>query len=289
MKKNFDFVGHLKLFALIAAGVLVFGAVFNVIFGTKLDVAFKGGTLIRYSYEQKPDLDKLGDTAKKTLGNDATVAFDNVNDTDIVSVTLPGATGNAAADRIDQTVQAHSDAKRTFADDRQSIADSARGQYRTRERHFIADALAQRRIFFGLHGNENALRVLAAAKLVHGFGKNAVGVVGQKRPRANRKAKGLFFFFESRAAEKRPRPRRAFGQKRKSGVGGQKDLRLIDADERKLVARGGVAQGDERHAVQSAPCKTAVLFPKRTYAVGIQHDLFAEKRRQANDREIIKK
>ena len=91
MKKNFDFVGHLKLFALIAAGVLVFGAVFNVIFGTKLDVAFKGGTLIRYSYEQKPDLDKLGDTAKKTLGNDATVAFDNVNDTDIVSVTLPGA------------------------------------------------------------------------------------------------------------------------------------------------------------------------------------------------------
>lgn len=91
MKKNFDFVGHLKLFAMIAAGVLVFGAVFNVIFGTKLDVAFKGGTLIRYSYEQKPDLDKLGDTAKKTLGNDATVAFDNVNDTDIVSVTLPGA------------------------------------------------------------------------------------------------------------------------------------------------------------------------------------------------------
>ena len=91
MKKNFDFVGHLKLFALIAAGVLVFGAVFNVIFGTKLDVAFKGGTLNRYSYEQKPDLDKLGDTAKKTLGNDATVAFDNVNDTDIVSVTLPGA------------------------------------------------------------------------------------------------------------------------------------------------------------------------------------------------------
>ena len=91
MKKNFDFVGHLKLFALIAAGVLVFGAVFNVIFGTKLDVAFKGGTLIRYSYEQKPDLDKLADTAKKTLGNDATVAFDNVNDTDIVSVTLPGA------------------------------------------------------------------------------------------------------------------------------------------------------------------------------------------------------
>lgn len=91
MKKNFDFVGHLKLFALIAAGVLVFGAVFNVIFGTKLDVAFKGGTLIRYSYEQKPDLDKLGDTAKKTLGSNAAVAFDNVNDTDIVSVTLPGA------------------------------------------------------------------------------------------------------------------------------------------------------------------------------------------------------
>ena len=63
MKKNFDFVGHLKLFGVIALAVLLFGGIFNVIFGTKLDVAFKGGTLIRYSYEQQPDLAALESAA----------------------------------------------------------------------------------------------------------------------------------------------------------------------------------------------------------------------------------
>lgn len=90
MKKNFDFVGHLKLFGVIALAVLLFGGIFNVIFGTKLDVAFKGGTLIRYSYEQQPDLAALESAAQEILGKEATVAADTLNSTDIVSVTLPG-------------------------------------------------------------------------------------------------------------------------------------------------------------------------------------------------------
>ena len=90
MKKQFDFVGHLKMFALISLGIMLIGLVVNLVFGTRMDVAFKGGTLLRYSYETAPDLDALTKAAKDTLGDNAGVAFDTVNSTDVVSVTLPG-------------------------------------------------------------------------------------------------------------------------------------------------------------------------------------------------------
>lgn len=90
MKKKFDFVGHLKTFLCISLAIIVVGAIVNVIFGTRMDVAFKGGTLLRYSYETAPDLEKVTAVAKETLGSDASVAFDDVNSTDVISVTLPG-------------------------------------------------------------------------------------------------------------------------------------------------------------------------------------------------------
>ncbi len=88
--KKFDFVGHLKLFAIISAAIMLVGLAVNVIFGTRLDVAFKGGTVIRYSYETAPDLDKVTAAAAETLGKDVKVAFDVLHDADVVTATLPG-------------------------------------------------------------------------------------------------------------------------------------------------------------------------------------------------------
>ncbi len=90
MKKKFDFVGHLKTFLCISLAIIVVGAVMNIIFGTRMDVAFKGGTVLRYSYESQPDKASVESAAKEILGNNASVSFDNVNDTEVVSVTLPG-------------------------------------------------------------------------------------------------------------------------------------------------------------------------------------------------------
>ena len=90
MKKQFDFVGKVKYFLIASAAIMVIGLLVNVIFGTRMDVAFKGGTVIRYSYEVAPDTAKLTDVAKSTLGNDAKVALDEVNSTKVVSITLPG-------------------------------------------------------------------------------------------------------------------------------------------------------------------------------------------------------
>lgn len=88
--KKFDFVGHLKTFLLISLAIMLVGVVMNVIFGTQMDVAFKGGTVIRYSYETAPDMDALAAAAKETLGSEASVKQDEINNTQVMTVTLPG-------------------------------------------------------------------------------------------------------------------------------------------------------------------------------------------------------
>ena len=88
--KKFDFVANLKKMLIISLCIMLVGVVCNVIFGTDLDISFKGGTQIRYSYETAPDLDALTKVAQEHLGGDAALNLDNVNNTDVVSIQLPG-------------------------------------------------------------------------------------------------------------------------------------------------------------------------------------------------------
>ena len=53
--KNFDFVANLKKMLIISLCIMLVGVACNIIFGTDLDISFKGGTQIRYSYESAPD------------------------------------------------------------------------------------------------------------------------------------------------------------------------------------------------------------------------------------------
>ena len=45
-----DFIGKRKLFLFISLGIILAGLVVNVIFGTELDINFKGGTIYSYNY-----------------------------------------------------------------------------------------------------------------------------------------------------------------------------------------------------------------------------------------------
>ena len=87
---KFNFVGNLKRFLILSIALMVVGLGFNVAFGTRMDITFKGGTQLRYSYEKAPDVDAVTKAAQEILGKDASVALDVINDTDVVSVTLPG-------------------------------------------------------------------------------------------------------------------------------------------------------------------------------------------------------
>ncbi len=55
MLKNFDFIAKRKLFLIISVALLAIGLVCNLIMGVELDIDFKGGTLLKYSYENALD------------------------------------------------------------------------------------------------------------------------------------------------------------------------------------------------------------------------------------------
>ena len=88
--KKYDFVANLPKALMISAAIMVLGLLCNVIFGTQMDISFKGGTQIRYSYEAEPDMGKFEELAKKHLGSEAQIKLDEVNNKQVVSITLPG-------------------------------------------------------------------------------------------------------------------------------------------------------------------------------------------------------
>ena len=94
--KGFDFIGKRKVFFILAVCVLVLGFVANLILGTRMDIQFTGGTIVKYSYTGEVDKAQLEDIfAKYTDGKEsysfATNNLTSGEDTNpnIVSVTLP--------------------------------------------------------------------------------------------------------------------------------------------------------------------------------------------------------
>jgi preprotein translocase SecF subunit len=70
----------------------------NVIFGTKMAIAFKGGTQLRYSYTVQPDVEKVKTAANEILGESASVSLDEVANTQVVSISLPAEISNKQQD-----------------------------------------------------------------------------------------------------------------------------------------------------------------------------------------------
>ncbi len=102
--KNFDFVANLKKMLIISLCIMLVGVACNVIFGVDLDISFKGGTQIRYSYETAPDIDALTKLAQEKLGKDASLNMDNVNNTDVVSIQLPGEVSTEQKQALDDQI-----------------------------------------------------------------------------------------------------------------------------------------------------------------------------------------
>ena len=88
MLKNYNFVGNLKRALIISASIMLVGVICLCIFGVKLDISFKGGTRIQYSYTEAPDLAKLEKAAEDVLGGDVKIAKDEGGDNKLVTLTL---------------------------------------------------------------------------------------------------------------------------------------------------------------------------------------------------------
>ena len=70
MNKQFDFAGRKKLFMGISLGIVIVGLLFTLIFGVEMDITFRGGTLLKYSYTGEMDEDQLKSFASDKLGHD---------------------------------------------------------------------------------------------------------------------------------------------------------------------------------------------------------------------------
>ena len=67
MKKDLNFIGHSKVFFTISLAIIAIGIICNIIFGTTLDIQFKGGSIVSYNFTGEID-----DAALKDAIQDAT-------------------------------------------------------------------------------------------------------------------------------------------------------------------------------------------------------------------------
>lgn len=67
-KFNFDFIKNRKIFFIISGVLIVFCLLSTFIFGAKLDIQFKGGTIITYLYENDIDTAAFEADAEEALG-----------------------------------------------------------------------------------------------------------------------------------------------------------------------------------------------------------------------------
>ena len=89
MNKPFDFAGRKKLFMGISLGIVIIGLLCTLIFGVEMDITFRGGTLLKYSYTGDIDADQLKSLASEKLGHE-------VDDVQLA--------GGVASISLDQTV-----------------------------------------------------------------------------------------------------------------------------------------------------------------------------------------
>lgn len=100
--KNYNFVGNLKRALMISGAIMLVGVICLVIFGVKLDISFKGGTRIQYSYTEAPDLDKFQKAAEEVLGHDVELSKDEGQGTKLLTVSLTEKISNAEQQKLDE-------------------------------------------------------------------------------------------------------------------------------------------------------------------------------------------
>lgn len=82
MKKfNIRFYENRKIYFTITIALLVLGVIFNVIFGTTLDIQFKGGVMLEYAYSGEIDTSAVEAAVESATGQNADVRiYENLAD-----------------------------------------------------------------------------------------------------------------------------------------------------------------------------------------------------------------
>ncbi len=75
MRKELNIVGKKKIFALISLTLLVLGLICNLVLGTRMNIQFTGGTIIKYSYTGEVSKADMQKALAETTGGKETYSF----------------------------------------------------------------------------------------------------------------------------------------------------------------------------------------------------------------------
>lgn len=86
---RFDFIKNRRICLIISAAIMLVGLVTNIILGAELDISFKGGTLLKYSYEGNLDETAVKDfILSKLPGADIELTENGENGFKVISISM---------------------------------------------------------------------------------------------------------------------------------------------------------------------------------------------------------
>ncbi len=91
-KKEINIVGNRKKFFAFSSALLIVIVVFSLVFGVKMDIQFKGGAMITYSYTGEVDMNTVKKDVQDILGSSVTLQSGSsiASDSQTLTITLPG-------------------------------------------------------------------------------------------------------------------------------------------------------------------------------------------------------
>lgn len=101
--KELDIIGSRKKFFIISSAVLAVILIYACIFGVKMDIQFKGGAMLTYSYTGEVDVATLTNDIQGVLGGDVgtQTGSDIATGTQTVTITMPG-TQTVSTEQVEQ-------------------------------------------------------------------------------------------------------------------------------------------------------------------------------------------
>lgn len=92
MKNNYNIVGNRKKFFIFSICIIAFILVFSLVFGVKLDIQFRGGAMLTYSYTGDVNTNAVAGAVKDALKADASLQIGNdiATGTQTLTISMPG-------------------------------------------------------------------------------------------------------------------------------------------------------------------------------------------------------
>lgn len=119
MRKEWNIVGKWKIFIGISCALMLVGILCNIILGVQLDIDFKGGTLLKYSYTGTIDSNEVEEFLTDTLdGRNVEVTLATDGNTAIINVSL------AEKLDLDTTTALEGQLAEQYADNQIELVDS---------------------------------------------------------------------------------------------------------------------------------------------------------------------